>query len=56
VDRDGTPAAALLDVVWSMPAYERLVGVDFDGDDDRRDHLAHVLLTQVIDEGRSIAG
>jgi hypothetical protein len=64
--------AALLDVVWSMPAYERLVGAwDFDGDD-----ATHAitwlmsLLTRVIDDdapppvprprargpGRSIAG
>ncbi|HEY3672988.1 MAG TPA: helix-turn-helix domain-containing protein [Acidimicrobiia bacterium] len=50
--------AALLDVVWSMPAYERLVGAwDFDGD-DATDAITWLmsLLTQVIDEGRSIAG
>jgi AcrR family transcriptional regulator len=33
-DAERTTVAALLDVVWSMPAYERLVGAwDFDGDD-----------------------
>jgi AcrR family transcriptional regulator len=33
-DAERTTIAALLDVVWSMPAYERLVGAwDFDGDD-----------------------
>jgi AcrR family transcriptional regulator len=50
--------AALLDVVWSMPAYERLVGAwDFDGD-DATDAITWLmsLLTQVIDEGRSITG
>jgi AcrR family transcriptional regulator len=50
--------AALLDVVWSMPAYERLVGAwDFDGD-DATDAITWLmsLLTRVIDEGRSIAG
>jgi AcrR family transcriptional regulator len=50
--------AALLDVVWSMPAYERLVGAwDFDGD-DATDAITWLmsLLTQVIDDGRSIAG
>ncbi len=50
--------AALLDVVWSMPAYERLVGAwDLDGD-DATEAITWLmsLLTQVIDEGRSIAG
>ncbi len=50
--------AALLDVVWSMPAYERLVGAwDFDGD-DATEAITWLmsLLTQVIDDGRSIAG
>ena len=33
-DAERGTVAALLDVVWSMPAYERLVGAwDFDGDD-----------------------
>jgi hypothetical protein len=33
-DSERSTVAALLDVVWSMPAYERLVGAwDFDGDD-----------------------
>jgi AcrR family transcriptional regulator len=33
-DAEQRMVAALLDVVWSMPAYERLVGAwDFDGDD-----------------------
>src|SRR4051812_31869202 len=47
--------AALLDVVWSMPAYERLVGAwDLDGD-DATDAITWLmsLLTQAIDEGRS---
>ena len=33
-ESERSTVAALLDVVWSMPAYERLVGAwDFDGDD-----------------------
>jgi AcrR family transcriptional regulator len=43
--------AALLDVVWSMPAYERLVGGwDLDGD-DATDAITWLmsLLTQVVD-------
>jgi len=64
---DATPAwtelerrrvAALLDVVWSMPAYERLVGAwGFDGDDATEAITwLMALLTHEIDDGRSIAG
>ncbi len=50
--------AALLDVVWSMPAYERLVGAwDLDGDDATAAIIWLMsLLTQAIDDGRTITG
>jgi AcrR family transcriptional regulator len=51
-DVEQRTVAALLDVVWSMPAYERLVGVwDFDGDDATRAITWLMsLLTTVIDD------
>ena len=44
--------AALLDLVWSMPGYERLVGAwDFDGDDATRAITWLMsLLTDTIDD------
>ena len=45
--------AALLDLVWSMPGYERLIGVwDFDGDgrEPRAITWLMSLLTAAIDE------
>jgi AcrR family transcriptional regulator len=47
--------AALLDVVWSMPAYERLVGAwEFDGD-DATDAITWLmsLLTGAVDDDRA---
>lgn len=57
-DAQRRKVAALLDVVWSMPAYERLVGPwEFDGD-EATEAITWLmsLLTRAIDGGRTIAG